>query len=105
MDGDGYMCDDDDDDDDDDDHDDHDYDYDRDEFQCMLVDWYASQRFSSQVCNEVVRSMQAKLLVSDNTLSTHVRPRQHSDVPSKYSLAKRPRLSSIGSSFSAWKHL
>ena len=72
MDGDGYMCnddddddhddgddgddgdgDDDDDDDDDDDHDHHDhhdYDYDRDEIQCMLVDWYASQRFSSQVC-------------------------------------------------------
>ena len=49
MDGDGYMCDDDDDDDDDHDHD-HDYDYDRDETQCMLVDWYASQRFSSQVC-------------------------------------------------------
>ena len=36
--------------DDDDDDDDHDYDYDRDEIQCMLVDWYASQRFFSQVC-------------------------------------------------------
>ena len=42
--------------------------------------------------SEVVRSMQAKLLISDNTLSTHVRPRQRSDVPSKYSTAKRPRL-------------
>ena len=46
MDGDGYMCNDDDDDDDDD----HDHDYDHDETQCMLVDWYASLRFSSQVC-------------------------------------------------------
>ena len=45
MDGDGYMCND-----DDDDDDDHDYDYDRNKIQCMLVDWYGSQRFSSQVC-------------------------------------------------------
>jgi len=49
--------------------------------------------FPARFANEVVRSMQAKLLVSDNTLSTHVRPRQRSDVPSKYSLAKRHRLS------------
>ena len=62
--------------------------------------------FPARFANEVVRSMQAKLLVSDNTLSTHVRPRQRSDVPSKYSLAKRHRLSWIsGSSFSAWQHL
>ena len=49
--------------------------------------------FPARFANEVVHSMQAKLLVSDNTLSTHVRPRQRSDVPSKYSLAKGTRLS------------
>ena len=48
MDGDGYMCDDDDD--DEEEEEDRDYDYDRDEIQCMLVDWCASQRFSSQAC-------------------------------------------------------
>ena len=49
MDGDGYLCNDDDD------------DYDRVETQCMLVDRYASQRFSSQnnSANEVACSMQA----------------------------------------------
>ena len=89
--------------------------YDRDKTQCMLVDEYASQRFSSQnnsqrFAEPTILQMRlharCKLLVSDNSLSTHVRPRQRSDVPSKYSLIKRPRLSTIsGSSFCACKHL
>ena len=89
--------------------------YDRDKTQCMLVDEYASQQFSSQnnsqrFAEPTILQMRlharCKLLVSDNSLSTHVRPRQRSDVPSKYSLIKRPRLSTIsGSSFCACKHL
>ena len=105
------MCNDDDDDDDDDDGDDDDYD--RDETQCMLVHWYASQLLSSQnnswiLAEPTILQMMlhapCKLLVSDNILLTDVRPRQRSDVPSKYSLLKRLCLSGIsGSSFDACK--
>ena len=107
-----YMCNDDEDDDDDDDDDEddeddededddydddhhHDFDYDR----KVNVFWLIGmpvQRFSSQnnswiFAEPTILQMRlharCKLLVSDNILSTHVRPRQRSDVPRKYCLA------------------
>ena len=126
------MCNDDEDDDDDDDEDDeddededddydddhhHDFDYDRKVNVCWFIGMpvYASQRFSSQKNSwifaeptilQIRLHARCKLLVSDNILSTNLRPRQRSDVPSKYSLVKRPRLSRIaGSSLCACTHL
>ena len=75
---------------------DDDDDYDRNETQCMLVDRYASQRYASQRFSSQNNSRifpeptilqmrlhaRCKLLVSDNILSAHVRPRQRSDVRS-----------------------
>ena len=83
--------------------------------QCMLVDRYANQRHNNSWIYPEPTTLQmklharCKLLVSDNILLTHVRPRPASDVPSKYSLVKRLRLSPISGSSSAacehlWKH-
>ena len=90
-------------------------DYDGDETQCMPVDRYASQRFSSQnnrwiFLEPTILQMRlharCKLLVSDNIISTHVRPRQRSDVRCKYSLIKRLFLSSLsGSSVATSEHV
>ena len=83
--------------------------------QCMLVDRYANQHhnnswiFPEPTTLQMKLHARCKLLVSDNILLTHVRPRPASDVPSKYSLVKRLRLSPISGSSSAacehlWKH-
>ena len=112
--------DDDEDEDEDDDYDydhHHDFDYDRKVNVCWFIGMPVSisQRFSSQnnswiFAEPTILQMRlharCKLLVSDNILSTHVRPRQRSDVPSQYSLITRCRLSTIsGSSSHACDHL